>query len=141
MKTFFREFLKRGLFSACGGPMILAAIYYFIGKSGKVESLSPTEVALGIISITVMAFIAGGISAIYKNDKLPVATSALIHAGVLYLDYLMIYLINDWIPRNGTAIGIFSAIFFISFAVIWLIIFIHIRKKTESINKLRLQKE
>ena len=141
MKEFFTEFLKRGLSIASCGPIILAVIYYFLGKSGKAEALSPDEVALGIISITVMAFIAGGISAIYQNDKLPVATSALIHAGVLYLDYLIIYILNDWIPRNGPAIGIFSVIFFAGFALVWLIIFIHTRKNTENINKLRSAKK
>ncbi|MBR6658330.1 MAG: DUF3021 domain-containing protein [Oscillospiraceae bacterium] len=135
MKAFFKEFLKRGFISAWGGPFVLAIIYLIVGKIEGVESLPVIEVSLGIISITVMAFTAGGITAIYQSEKLPVVSSALIHAAVLYLDYLFMYLLNDWIPRSE--IGVFTAIFAAGFALIWLFIYIFTRRKTDSINRLR----
>ena len=107
MKAFFREFFKRGFLAAGGGPLILAIIYFIIGKTGTVQSFSPNEVSLGIISILIMAFIAGGITAIYQCEKLPLVSSILIQAAVLYLDYLIMYLLNDWIPKNAFAIGVF----------------------------------
>ena len=128
MKAFFKEFLKRGFISAWGGPFVLAIIYLIVGKIEGVESLPVIEVSLGIISITVMAFTAGGITAIYQSEKLPVVSSALIHAAVLYLDYLFMYLLNDWIPRSE--IGVFTAIFAAGFALIWLFIYIFTRRKT-----------
>ena len=135
MKAFSIEFFKRGLISAWGGPFVLAIIYYIVGKIESIENISVNEVSLGILSITLMAFFAGGITAIYQSEKLPIAFSALIHAAVLYLDYLIMYLFNDWIPRSE--IGIFTAIFAAGFAIIWLIIYLCSRKQTDGINKQR----
>lgn len=140
MKDFLSEFFKRGFMAAGGGPFILAIIYYILGKTGEVQSFSPKEVALGIISITIMAFIAGGMTAIYRCEKLPTVSSALIHAAVLYLDYLIMYLLNDWIPKNASAIGIFSAVFAAGFAFVWLIIYICTKNTTNEINRLRSAK-
>ena len=138
MKSFFKEFLKRGLISAWGGPFILAIIYFIIEKTKTLESISFGEVSLGILSITLMAFIAGGITAIYQSEKLPIASSILIHSAVLYFDYLIMYLLNDWIPRSE--IWIFTAIFISGFALVWFIIYLSIKAKTNSINKLRSEK-
>ena len=137
MKAFFKEFLKRGFMSAWGGPFILAIIYYIIGITGNIQSVSSSEVSLGILSITLMAFIAGGITAIYQNDFLPLASSIAIHAVVLYLDYLIMYLLNDWIPRSR--IGAFTVIFAVGFALVWVIIYLSTKNKANKINKLRSQ--
>lgn len=138
MKAFFKEFFKRGFISAWGGPFVLAIIYLIVGKIENIETISVNEVSLGIISITIMAFTTGGITAIYQSEKLPIISSALIHAAVLYLDYLFMYLLNDWIPRSE--IGVFTAIFAAGFALVWLFIYIFTRRKTDSINKLRKEK-
>ena len=106
MKKFIREFFKRGFISAWGGPFVLAIIYFIVGKIENLQSIPINEVSLGILSITFMAFTAGGITAIYQNDVLPLASSIMIHAAVLYLDYLIMYLFNDWLPRSE--IGIFT---------------------------------
>ncbi|MBQ2899866.1 MAG: DUF3021 domain-containing protein [Oscillospiraceae bacterium] len=140
MKSFFKDFLKRGFVSAWGGPVILAVIYYIVGRIENIETLSVGEVSVGILSITVMAFIAGGITAIYQSEKIPVVSSALIHAAVLYLDYLIMYLMNDWIPKNAEALGIFTVIFAAGFAFIWLIIYLCSRRKTDNLNRLRKEK-
>lgn len=135
MKAFFKEFFKRGFISAWGGPFVLAIIYYIVGRIENIKNIPINEVSLGIISITLMAFIAGGITAIYQNDVLPLASSILIHAAVLYLDYLIMYLLNSWIPRSE--IGIFTAIFIAGFALIWFIIYLRTKNKAEGINKMR----
>ena len=137
MKAFFKEFLKRGFISAWGGPFVLAIIYFIVGKAENIQNIPINEVSLGIISITIMAFMAGGITAIYQNDALPLVSSIMIHAAVLYLDYLIMYLLNDWIPKNGEAIGIFSAVFVLCYALIWLFIYLFNKSKTEKLNRLR----
>ena len=139
MKAFLKEFFKRGFISAWGGPFVLAIIYFIVGKLENVQSIPINEVSLGILSITFMAFTAGGITAIYQNDILPLASSILIHAAVLYFDYLIMYLLNDWLPRSE--IGIFTAIFAAGFAFIWFIIYLFIKNKTDGINKMRLKKD
>ena len=138
MKAFFKEFFKRGFISAWGGPFVLAIIYFIVGKAENIQNIPINEVSLGIISITIMAFMAGGITAIYQNDVLPLVSSIMIHAAVLYLDYLIMYLLNDWLPRGK--IGVFTSIFASGFALEWLFIYIFTRRKTDSINKLRKEK-
>lgn len=135
MKKHILEFIHRGLMAAFGGPVVLAIVYAILGMTGAVTSLSPSEVATGILTVTLMAFIAAGITAVYTVESLPLPIAIIIHAAVLYLDYLIMYLLNDWIPRNASAIGIFSAIFFGGFAVVWGIIYLCIRKNTAAINR------
>ena len=134
-KQFWKEFLHRGLLAAAGGPVILAIIYGILGATGVVTSLPPAEVCMGVLSITLMAFIAAGITAVYQMEQLPLPGAIAIHAVVLYLDYLIMYLLNSWIPRDVTAMGIFSAIFFGGFALVWLIIYQFIKRDTDKVNK------
>ena len=134
-KEYIFEFLKRGLMAAAGGPVVLAIVYGILGYAGVVESLTPQEVATGILTVTLMAFIAAGITMVYQVERLPLISAILLHAGVLYADYLMMYLLNSWIPRDLTAIGIFTAIFVVGYALVWLCIYLCIRSKTDDINK------
>lgn len=134
MKKFWKNFALRGLAAAVGGPVILAIVYGILGATGAVQVLSPGEVCLGIITVTVMAFVAAGITAIYQSESLPLGLQILIHAAVLYADYLFMYLLNDWIPKDWAAIGIFSGTFLVGFALIWLVIYLSIRKKTAKLN-------
>ena len=133
MKKYSMEFLTRGLMAAAGGPLILAIIYGVLGITDTVQSLTPGEVSIGIFTLTVMAFIAAGITMIYQVESLPLPMAILIHAGVLYLDYLMIYLLNNWLP--GDAIGIFTLIFFAGYALVWLVIYLCIRANTKKLNE------
>ena len=135
MKKHVKEFLFRGLTCAAGGPLVLAVIYAILDARGVAESLSTAEVSMAIISVTVMAFIAAGITMIYQIEQLPLLCAILIHGGVLYADYLLMYILNSWIPRNWQAIGIFTAIFAAGYALIWIVIYLTIRAKTERINK------
>jgi len=139
MKKFWKEFVFRGLLACAGGPVVLAIIYGILGATGAVASLSPAEVCQGILSITVMAFIAAGITGIYTLEQLPLISAILIHAGVLYADYLIMYLCNNWIPRNGAALWTFTAVFAAGFALVWLIIYTSIKIKTRRLNA-RLEK-
>ena len=135
MKKHVKEFLFRGLTCAAGGPLVLAVIYAILDARGVAESLSTAEVSMAIISVTVMAFIAAGITMVYQIEQLPLPCAILIHGGVLYADYLLMYILNRWIPRNWQAIGIFTAIFAAGYALIWIVIYLTIRAKTERINK------
>ena len=135
MKAYMKEFLKRGLLASAGGPVILAIIYGILGATGSVTALAPGEVCLGILTVTLMAFIAAGITMIYTVEQLPLPSAILIHAAVLYLDYLIMYLLNSWIPRDSAAIGMFTAIFFAGFAAVWAIIYLSIRRKTDLLNR------
>lgn len=135
MKKFCLEFLKRGLLAAWGGPFVLAIIYGILGANGTVAALTPSEVCKGILSITLMAFIAAGIQAIYLIERLPLISAILIHGAVLYLDYLIMYLMNDWIPRNLESLSIFTIIFVTGYALIWAGIYLITMYRTNKLNQ------
>lgn len=135
MKKYVLEFIKRGLMAASGGSIILAIIYGILGATGKVTSFTPNEVCMAILTTTLMVFVAAGISIVYQMEQLPLASASAIHAGVLYLDYLVMYLLNSWIPRDWTGIGIFTAIFAVGYGLVWVCIYFGIKAKTDRINR------
>lgn len=135
MKQYALTFLKRGLMAASGGPVILAIVYGLLGQAGQIISLSPGEVCLGILTVSVMAFIAAGISVVYTIERLPLMSAILIHGGVLYLDYILIYLLNGWLKSQAVPILIFTAVFLGGYALVWLLVYGSIRAKTDRINE------
>ena len=135
MKKFISNFLLRGLV-ACGfGPVVLAVVYLVLYQQGVVQTLAVTEVCMGIFTLFALAFIAGGMNAIYQIERLPVMLAILIHGIVLYVSYLIVYLVNDWLKRGFTPILVFSAIFVVGYMMIWAIIYSVNKKNTERINK------
>ena len=137
MKTFWKDFLFRGLIAAAGGPVVLAIIYGIIGATGEVTSLTPQEVCLGILTITLLAFTVGGMTAIYQVEQLPLASAILIHGGVLYATYLLIYLINGWLQKDLVPIMGFTGIFLVAYILIWAIIYCTERAKIRKLNEMR----
>ena len=135
MKKFLSNFFLRGMIAATFGPPVLAVIYWILGFTGAVESFAPSEVALGIFSIELLAMVVGGMSAIYQQEQLPLATAILIHGGVLYVTYIVIYLINGWLQQKLMPILVFSAIFVVCYALIWLFIYRFNKHRTKKINQ------
>lgn len=135
MKKFLKEFLLRGLICASGGPLVLAIIYGILGATGAVESFSPNEVCMGILTITLLAFIAAGMTAIYQMEQLPLPMMILLHGGALYIAYILTYLINGWLQQQLIPILVFTGIFVAGYALIWLIIYWVEKAKAEALNK------
>ena len=71
MKKFVLDFLRRGLIAAGIGPIVLAIVYLILQQASAIETLSVNQVCIGIFSITALAFIAGGMNAIYQIERLP----------------------------------------------------------------------
>lgn len=136
MKRFWKEFFLRGLVSCGFGPVILAIIYGILGATGVAETLSATQVCKGILTITLMAFIAGGMTAIYQFEEVPLFRAILIHGIALYVDYLVMYLVNGWLAQGATPLLVFTAIFAGGYALTWLVIYFVTRKGTERINRM-----
>lgn len=133
MKKAFLEFLKRGCMAAAGGPIVLAIVYGILGKTGVITALTAAEVTRGILSVSLLAFISAGITVVYSVEQLPLLSAILLHCGVLYLDYLLIYLMNNWLQQN--AIGIFTIIFLAGYALIWLCIYAFTKNNTAQLNQ------
>lgn len=136
MKKFWKEFFFRGLLAASGGPVVLAIVYGILGATGEVNAFTPKEVCLGILTVTLLAFIVAGMTAIYQLEQLPLPTMILLHGAALYIAYILIYLLNGWLKQQLLPIAIFTAVFVISYAIIWLIIYYVEKNQAEKLNKL-----
>lgn len=141
MKKFVLEFLRRGLV-ACGfGPIILALIYLILQRQGVVQTLNVDQVCMGIFSVTTLAFVAGGMNAIYQIEQLPLMVTILIHGGVLYFSYLVTYLLNNWLKDGLFPVLGFTVIFVLGYLVIWVIIYAIIRNRTARVNEMLKRKQ
>lgn len=140
MKKHLVEFLRRG-FVACGfGPMVLAVVYLVLQQKTGLALLTVGEVCTGIFSLTVLAFLAGGMNFIYQVERLPLMAAVFIHGIVLYMGYLAAYLLNDWLAQGMLPILVFTVIFIVGYLLIWVIIYAVTRQKTKQLNKLLAEK-
>ena len=141
MKRHMLEFLRRGI-TACGlGPIVLAALYLILQHRGVVQVLTVNEVCIGVISLSALAFVAGGMNCIYQIERLPLMVAVLIHGVVLYIGYLITYLLNGWLEWSITPILVFTAIFVFGYLVIWVIIYSVIKRNTDRINEILKKKQ
>ena len=141
MKKFVLDFLRRGLV-ACGfGPIVLAFLYLILQRSADVVSLRVNEVCVGIFSLSALAFIAGGMNAVYQIEQLPLMVAISLHGGVLYISYLITYLVNGWLEWGITPILVFTGIFVLGYLMIWAVIYSIIRKRTAKLNDILRKKQ
>ena len=141
MKKFISDFLRRGLI-ACGfGPLVLAFLYLILQRSASLETLTVNQVCGGIFSLTALAFIAGGMNAVYQIERLPLMVAILIHGGVLYVGYLGTYLLNGWLEAGITPILVFSCIFGVGYLVVWAVIYSITKRNTEKLNEMLKKKQ
>ena len=140
MKKLASEFIRRGLV-ACGfGPIVLAVFYLVLQHKTGVETLTIQQVCMGIFSLSVLAFIAGGMNVIYQIERLPLMAAILIHGGVLYASYLGTYLLNDWLEQGITPILVFTGFFVLGYLAVWAVIYAIIKRNTDRINEILRQK-
>ena len=141
MKKIIAEFFRRG-FVACGlGPIVLAIFYLIMQQQGFIQTLTVNQVCIGIFSLAALAFVAGGMNAIYQIERLPLMVAVSVHGCVLYISYLITYLLNGWLERGITPILVFSGIFILGYLVIWAIIYFIIRHNTAKVNEMLKEKQ
>ena len=141
MKRFLSDFLLRGLVATGFGPIVMAIVYLFLQKYAGVESLTVNQMLTGIFSLSLLAFMVGGMNTIYKIERLPLMWAILIHGAALYLCYLVTYLVNDWLDPGPTPILIFTGVFILGYILIWAIIYLVNRSKIKKINEMLRQKQ
>lgn len=141
MKKVALEFLRRGVMSCGVGPIILAVLYLILHHNGVVENVSVKELCVGIFSLSALAFVAGGINALYQLERLPLMAAILIHGSVLYVSYLMTYLVNGWLEWGRVPVFVFTGIFVVGYLVIWAVIYFVIKRKTKNLNKMLKEKQ
>lgn len=140
MKKHMLEFIRRGFVAWGFGPVILAVLYLILQQQGLVQMLTVKQVCVGIFSLSALAFVAGGMNAVYRIEQLPLMVAVLLHGGVLYISYLVTYLINGWLEWGITPILVFTGIFVLVYLVIWAVIFSVIRRNTARVNEMLKKK-
>ena len=141
MKKFVLEFLRRGAIAMGIGPIVLAIVYIVLHQINAIDTLTPSQVCIGIFSLSALAFVAGGMNAIYQIEHIPLMTAILIHGSVLYIGYLCTYLINEWLDFGIIPIVVFTAIFIVGYIIIWAIIYSIIRRNTSKLNEMLKEKQ
>ena len=106
-----------------------------VEHNGTIVTLSVNSVCKGIFSLLGLAFIAGGINVIYQIEKLPLMLAILIHGCVLYLTYLVMYLINDWLAFGVISVLLFTGIFIVGFVLIWVFIYFFTKRSIKVVNE------
>ena len=135
MKKFLLDFIRRGLIGCGFGPLVLAILYWLLHSQGLLETLTVHQVCVGIFSIWALAFLAGGINAIYQIERLPLMVAILIHGSVLYGSYLATYLLNDWLEWGPLPVTVFTGIFVVGYLAIWAVIYSVMKRNTKKINE------
>ncbi len=94
-----------------------------------------------IFSLYALAFVVGGTNIIYQIEQIPLMVSILIHGIILYISYLATYLLNDWLDWGTTPILVFTGIFVSGYLIIWIIIYLVMKKRTNRINQILMKKQ
>ena len=142
MKKIILDFFRRGLVASGFGPLILAAVYLIVQRCAGLETLTVNQVCTGIISLSALAFVAGGMNVIYQIERLPLMAAILIHGGVLYGGYLGTYLLNGWLEWGSMPILFFTGIFVLGYLLIWAVIYSITKRSADQLNeKLRKKQQ
>ena len=105
MKKYITTFIHRGLVFGGFGPLVMGIIYLILSSTIDEFSLSGAEIFVSIISTYILAFIQAGASIFNQIESFSLAKSLFFHLTTLYIAYTGCYLINYWIPFDGTVIG------------------------------------
>ena len=130
-----RDFFFRGLLFGGFGPIIAGIIYLILHLTLQDLTLTGLQVFTVIVSTYLLAFVHAGASVFNQIESWPLAKSTLCHFGLLYIAYVLCYVINSWIPFEPMVLGIFTAIFAVGYAVIWLAVYVSIRVTVKRLNR------
>ena len=141
MKKYILDFFRKGI-AACGlGPIVLVVFYLILYGQDTTQTLTVNEVCTGIVSLSVLAFIAGGMNIVYQIERLPLMVAILIHGITLYISYLGTYLLNGWLQSGAAPILVFTVIFILGYFAIWIVIYSTTKKRTEKVNEILKTKQ
>ena len=135
IKNNYKQFLFRGRLVMGGGPIVLAIVYAILQLCGVNVMLNGLQIGLGIITITILAFIAGGITVVYQIEEIPINYAITAHGVILYIVYAVVYLLNGWLEDGIVPFVVFTAVFILGYLIIWGIIYLITKNSTDKINQ------
>ena len=135
MNKWIKEFCLRGLISMGFGPIVYGIVMVILHLCNVDTSSNGLVIFKGIISTAIMAFVIAGTSVIWKQEEIQISKKISIHFLVLYLLYLLVYLLNDWIQKDLKVIGIFTLVFVLGYILTWLIIYLVEKNRAKKLNE------
>ena len=134
MNIYLKRFLQRGISFGGFGPIIAGIVFLVLSKTIDGFSLGGGEVFLAILSTYVLAFIQAGASVFNQIEEWPLPKSLLCHFITIYIAYVLCYLVNSWIPFDINVVLIFTAIFAVTYCVIWLTVYFSVKATSKKLN-------
>lgn len=134
MKKYVKEFFIRGLIFGGFGPIVLSIVYFCVSEFNKAIVFDGKEVLLGTVSVYLLAFVHAGVSVFNQIEEWGLSKSIGVHFSTLYIAYSFCYLINSWIPFDLKVFAIFTGIFVVVYAIVWLIVSLSVRKTSHNLN-------
>lgn len=132
---YVKEFLHRGMLFGGFGPIVVGIVYAILQNCLADFALTGTQVLLAIVSTFLLAFLQAGASVFNQIEHWPLAKSLLCHFATLYVAYSLCYLLNSWIPFKLEVFLLFTAIFVVGYAVIWLTVYLIARSTGKKLTK------
>lgn len=134
MNKYVKEFLHRGLIFGGFGPIVVGIVYFILSKFVGGFTLNGGEVLLAIVSTYLLAFVHAGASVFNQIEHWPIAKSLLCHFGTLYIGYSVCYMVNTWIPFEFNVLLVFTAIFVVTYFIIWGIVYLSVKSASKKFN-------
>ena len=137
MKTkgkFIKDFALRGLVAMGFGPIVLAIIYLILGFTGVATNIGVYEMVVGVLTMTVLAFMCGGMTAVYQIESLGLSKAITLHGITLYIAYAVVYLVNGWLKDGLISFIVFTVIFIVGYALVWIVIYLITRNGANKLN-------
>ena len=126
--------MLRGMLFGGFGPLVAGVVYAILELTVEGFSLGGVEVLWAIVSTYLLAFLQAGASVFNQIEEWPLAKSLLCHFLTIYVAYSGCYLLNSWIPFEPMVLVIFTGIFAITYAVIWLLVYFCVRRTSRRLN-------
>ena len=132
---YLKNFALRGMIAMGFGPIVLAIIYLILGITGEATNISAFEMATGIITITALAFLCGGMTVVYQIEEIGISKAITLHGIALYVAYAVVYITNNWLKDGIIPFLVFTIIFVVGYALVWIVIYMITKRGTDNINK------
>ena len=135
MNKYLKEFFHRGLIFGGFGPIVAAIVFAILDATLDNFTLGGRDMFLAVATTYLLAFVHAGVSVFNQIEHWSVGRSLACHFITLYLAYSLTYVVNSWIPFEPMVLVIFTAIFVVTYFVIWLFVFLAVRATEKKLNK------
>ena len=135
MKKYLKEFLRRGLIFGGFGPIVGGIVFAILGATIEDFHIEGWQILLAIVSTYLLAFVQAGATVFNQIEGWSIGKSLAFHFITIYLAYSIAYVVNSWIPFEPMVLVIFTAVFVVTYAVIWVSVFLAVRATEKKLNK------